>query len=241
MVISQYKSVKKIKGFFVKMGELSVQIGERLKKIRERDGYSQTDFARKLDLLIQTYARYEKGERELPDSVKIKLRGLGTNIDWLLTGEGEMLQQDKKLPQTTIKQQHIKTITESVAGRFIPFLDQKASAGSGKELLDVDSCDRFICIPDSAAREDMYAIKVEGDSMYPTLKNGDVVVCEVAGWHGDGIYVIKTREFAFVKRVILQPDGYQVISDNALYPPYQVSPDEDTFIVGKVCYAIVQM
>ena len=176
----------------------------------------------------------KKGIIKTPAKIISAIRQQGLNPNYFLTGEGS-----PELAPT--QQQHIKTITESVAGRFIPFLDQKASAGSGKELLDVDSCDRFICIPDSAAREDMYAIKVEGDSMYPTLKNGDVVVCEVAGWHGDGIYVIKTREFAFVKRVILQPDGYQVISDNALYPPYQVSPNEDTFIVGKVCYAIVQM
>lgn len=176
----------------------------------------------------------KKGIIKTPAKIISAIRQQGLNPNYFLTGEGS-----PELAPT--QQQHIKTITESVAGRFIPFLDQKASAGSGKELLDVDSCDRFICIPDSAAREDMYAIKVEGDSMYPTLKNGDVVVCEVAGWHGDGIYVIKTHEFSFVKRVILQPDGYQVISDNALYPPYQVSPNEDTFIVGKVCYAIVQM
>ena len=205
-------------------------------------GLSDTAFAKKLNIPQTTVSNMlNRGSEPKGEMLKQIVEKFGVSADWLLTGEGEMFQQDKKLPQTTIKQQHIKTITESVAGRFIPFLDQKASAGSGQELLDVDSCDRFICIPDSAAREDMYAIKVEGDSMYPTLKNGDVVVCEVTGWHGDGIYVIKTHEFSFVKRVILQPDGYQVISDNALYPPYQVSPEEDTFIVGRVCYAIVQM
>ena len=176
----------------------------------------------------------KKGIIKTPAKIISAIRQQGLNPNYFLTGEGS-----PELAPT--QQQRIKTITESVVGRLIPFLDQKASAGSGQELLDVDSCDRFICIPDSAAREDMYAIKVEGDSMYPTLKNGDVVVCEVTEWHGDGIYVIKTHEFSFVKRVILQPDGYQVISDNALYPPYRVSPEEDTFIVGRVCYAIVQM
>ncbi|HIW37004.1 MAG TPA: hypothetical protein IAA30_08500 [Candidatus Treponema faecavium] len=195
---------------------------------------SLSNIEKKLNLSNGYISNYKNGKIKNPSKLVQSLREMKLNPNYFLTGEGS-----PELVPT--QQQHIKTIAESVVGRFIPFLDQKASAGSGKELLDVDSCDRFICIPDSAAREDMYAIKVEGDSMYPTLKNGDVVVCEVAGWHGDGIYVIKTREFAFVKRVILQPDGYQVISDNALYPPYQVSPDEDTFIVGKVCYAIVQM
>lgn len=157
-----------------------MQIGERLKKIRERDGYSQTDFARKLDLLIQTYARYEKGERELPDSVKIKLRGLGTNIDWLLTGEGEMLQQDKKLPQTTIKK--------------IPVLRQQVSCGPGNDWESDKIIDRYIepleLIP-SLRGKHVCAFPVHGLSMIGAgLHEGDIVFVDMnAAPVNDDIYV----------------------------------------------------
>lgn len=135
----------------------------------------------------------------------------------------------------------IKTIVESIEGLLIPYLDQPVSAGFGQELLNKEDNDRYICIPDTGGKKDLKALTVKGDSMEPTLKNGDIVVCDTGGWDGDGVYVIKTHEFAFVKRVVLQPEGYQVISDNKMYPPYQVPVSEDTVIVGKVYCAVVKM
>lgn len=83
------------------MGNINIQIGERLKKIRILLGFSKaTTFSAKLGLENQTYGRYENGERSLPDETKILLHGMGVNISWLVTGQGEPLldKQDKKIP-----------------------------------------------------------------------------------------------------------------------------------------------
>jgi phage repressor protein C with HTH and peptisase S24 domain len=69
--------------------------------------------------------------------------------------------------------------------------------------------------------------------MEPTLHDGDLVVCDGGGWDGDGIYVLKTFETAYVKRVLFTPQGYKVISDNKMYPDYTGSAEELS-IVGKV-------
>lgn len=166
-----------------------------------------------------------------------KIADAGISINWLLTGEGEMFTDTKEEPV----RHPIKTIVESIEGLLIPYLDQPVSAGFGQELLNKEDNDRYICIPDTGGKKNLKALTVKGDSMEPTLKNGDIVVCDTGGWDGDGVYVIKTHEFAFVKRVVLQTEGYQVISDNKMYPPYQVPVSEDTVIVGKVYCAVVKM
>jgi phage repressor protein C with HTH and peptisase S24 domain len=76
--------------------------------------------------------------------------------------------------------------------------------------------------------------------MDPTLHDGDMVVCDGGGWDGDGIYVIKTSDKSFVKRVVSTSKDYQAISDNQAYPSYGESK-EDVTIVGKVHAAMIMM
>jgi hypothetical protein len=127
-------------------------------------------------------------------------------------------------------------------GIIIPFLeDQSVSAGPGAELDEGDNPSRYLRAPEYLARyPDLAMLPVRGDSMDPTLHDGDMVVCDGGGWDGDGIYVIKTEEKAFVKRVLFTPDGYQVISDNKLYPAYGTR-NENLTIVGKVRAAVIMM
>lgn len=126
-------------------------------------------------------------------------------------------------------------------GLIIPLLDQAVSAGYGKELEDEGFPDRFITVPRDLARfKALKALPVKGDSMSPILHEGDLVVCDSGGWDGDGIYVIKTQESAYVKRVVMTSKGYTVISDNKAYPSYSESK-EDVEIVGKVRCAVVRL
>ena len=59
---------------------------------------------------------------------------------------------------------------------------------------------------------------VRGDFMYPTIDNGDIVVCDRGGYDGEGIYVIHVDNLAQVKRLLKKHGGVMVISDNARYP-----------------------
>jgi transcriptional regulator with XRE-family HTH domain len=127
-------------------------------------------------------------------------------------------------------------------GIIIPFLeDQAVSAGPGTDLDEGDNPSRYMQVPEYLARyQDLAMLPVRGDSMDPTLHDGDMVVCDGGGWDGDGIYVIKTEEKAFVKRVVFTPDGYQIISDNKLYPSYGAR-NENMAIVGKVRAAVIMI
>ena len=57
-----------------------------------------------------------------------------------------------------------------------------------------------------------------GDFMYPTIDNGDIVVCDRGGYDREGIYVIHVDNLAQVKRLVKKHGGVMVISDNARYP-----------------------
>ncbi len=77
-------------------------IGKRLAEARKYLGYNQKNLSDVLSIKQNTLSRYENGENSVPDSVKIFISEKGISMDWLITGEGEMLRQsaesvDKKI------------------------------------------------------------------------------------------------------------------------------------------------
>ena len=105
-------------------------IGERLKKTMINLGFQTSSaFANKIGIIPQTYSRYEKGEREIPDELKIKLYKMKVDINWLLTGEGEMFSTGKELAPSVVK---------------IPLLRQTVSCGPGQEWQGEDNIESYI-------------------------------------------------------------------------------------------------
>ena len=119
-------------------------------------------------------------------------------------------------------------------GIAIPLLENAASAGYGAGLDGNDTPARYVRVPQHLSKYlHLASLPVKGDSMEPTLSDGDLVVCDGGGWDGDGIYVLKTHDTAYVKRVQMTSQGYEVISDNKMYKSITESV-ESLSIVGKV-------
>lgn len=76
------------------------EIGARLKLYRETQKYNQKDFSSKLGIKQESLSRYESGNQSVPDEIKLKLSKENVNIDWLITGRGEMFIKDSN----TLKQ-----------------------------------------------------------------------------------------------------------------------------------------
>jgi phage repressor protein C with HTH and peptisase S24 domain len=126
-------------------------------------------------------------------------------------------------------------------GIVIPLLENAVSAGYGAELGEDDVPARYVRVPQFLAKyPHLASLPVKGDSMEPTLHDGDLVVCDGGGWDGDGLYVIKTYDTAYVKRVQLSSKGYEVVSDNKMYQSFTESVD-GLSIVGKVRAILVMM
>ncbi|WP_228199834.1 MULTISPECIES: S24 family peptidase [Acinetobacter] len=87
--------------------------------------------------------------------------------------------------------------------------------------------------------KDLYVVFARGDSMEPTISDGDSLLVNTAEKDPqDGhIYVIRSCEILWVKRIQRLLDGsLLLISDNKIYPPMPLKLDEasDVEIIGKV-------
>ena len=85
-------------------------------------------------------------------------------------------------------------------------------------------------------------VRVEGDSMSPTLNAGDDILVDLgdsAERLRDGIYVLRADEALVVKRLALNPMGRRVTvqSDNPAYPDWPDCGLDDVVCIGRVIWA----
>jgi phage repressor protein C with HTH and peptisase S24 domain/DNA-binding XRE family transcriptional regulator len=126
-------------------------------------------------------------------------------------------------------------------GFEVPVLHQKLSAGTGSPLPENDEAEAFVRVPARLKRygKNLAALTVEGDSMYPTLDRGDLVICDSCGWSGEGVYALRMSGEGFVKRITRDPGKIIIISDNPKYPIREYKDDVADFeIIGRVHCAI---
>ncbi|WP_339693013.1 S24 family peptidase [uncultured Parasphingorhabdus sp.] len=83
-------------------------------------------------------------------------------------------------------------------------------------------------------------IAVDGDSMNPTLGDGDDIMVDHSAASRplrDGIYVLRMDDVLLVKRVAMGPAGkLSVRSDNPQYPDWDDVSPESVNIIGKVVW-----
>jgi len=85
-------------------------------------------------------------------------------------------------------------------------------------------------------------VRVEGDSMSPTLNHGDEILVDLgdpADRLRDGIYVLRTDDALVVKRLAMHPMGRRVTvqSDNPAYPDWPDCGIEEIHVIGRVIWA----
>ena len=85
-------------------------------------------------------------------------------------------------------------------------------------------------------------VRVEGDSMSPTLNAGDEILVDLGDATDrlrDGIYVLRIDDALVVKRVALHPMGRRVTvqSDNPAYPDWPDCGLEEIHCIGRVIWA----
>lgn len=79
-------------------------LGERIAFLRSKQGLSQAELARRLNISPSAVGMYEQGRREPPVDILISLaRVLGVTMDYLLTGCGNCLEDCRLSPGNTEK------------------------------------------------------------------------------------------------------------------------------------------
>jgi phage repressor protein C with HTH and peptisase S24 domain len=129
----------------------------------------------------------------------------------------------------------------------VPRLDVGAAAGAGAVGGDERPLGRiafdahWLRRLGVADRRALSVIRVEGDSMVPTLSAGDEILVDrsdAAARLRDGIYVLRNDEALAVKRLALHPAGGRVSirSDNPAYPGWPDCDLRAIDVVGRVVW-----
>ena len=80
---------------------------------------------------------------------------------------------------------------------------------------------------------DVIGFKVNGDSMSPTLNNGDTVVANKTNkYKTDGIYIVRYDGHLYIKRLIKQTNSYTLQSDNPEYTDIITEQSDDFEIIA---------
>ena len=220
-------------------------MNNRLKEIRQQEGVSQSAFATLFGLKQQTYQKYESGIASIPDDLKAQLaERYGINLHWLITGEGPMhvgeTEGDSGHARARMDDIERDALKDSVV---VAMTGLRLSAGPGQEWLETNVTGEKLCIPKRVARRyphnsQFSGAQVVGDSMEPTLHDGEPVVFVRDFIQGDGIYVLAVNGELLVKR--LQFDRIlgklHIISDNTRYRAIEIPLEglDNVRILGKV-------
>jgi transcriptional regulator with XRE-family HTH domain len=231
-----------------------MDFAEDFRKIRESLGISQQKMAEMIGIPQKTWSNYENGRTRPKMDVLLALAEKGHTIKGLTTGILEDMVEDGKISKEKLRQNfsvsgsmpvYTRAVLEKNGNAFvIPFLNQKLSAGTGQELPNDDESTALIPIPNHLAKygKNLAILTVEGDSMYPTLDRGDMVVCDSCGWSGEGVYALRMSGDGFVKRLSKTPGKLVIISDNPKYPVREEPEESQDFeIIGRVHLAIKNM
>ena len=129
---------------------------------------------------------------------------------------------------------------------LVPKLAIGASAGAGASV-DGEAVEGEVAFDPKWLRElgadprALSIIRVEGDSMAPTLDDGDDILVDggdAAARLRDGIYVLRMDDVLMVKRVARAPGQgrISVISDNPHYRSWDDLPMASVQLVGRVVW-----
>ena len=170
---------------------------------------------------------------------------------WLLTGEGPMRKGDRGQAEDFISKDQAPAYATGTGDYcYIPLYDVRAAAGGGavvdrEQIVDFLSFkSEWIRVQLHAAPQDLYLIHVEGESMEPTLRPGDVILVDhraAGSLPRDGIYVLRMDDTLLVKRLQRLPGGViEVTSDNPAYKPFSINTQtmaqENMDIIGRVVW-----
>lgn len=204
--------------------------------------------ARLSDVPVSSLNRYMTGKSEAPAITLGRIaRVIGTSVEYLLNGIGEAhVGSVAELQHLSFRATHgagegivrDQNVEDGNAEGFvaIPHLELKASAGQGIAAVGVDHDQpRQIAFRSTWLRslgiapQNAEFLAAEGDSMYPTIQNGDLMLVDRGfGQVVNGkIYVLVVNGLVVVKRVsLLAFGGLMLISDNDRYAAETVPRDE---------------
>jgi phage repressor protein C with HTH and peptisase S24 domain len=209
---------------------------ERLRARLRQLGMSVAQVAREAEVNRSFVYDILRGRSQVPnlDNLGRIARAIMVDADWLLTGKGRIDGSDPISPEFD---------HEFVAIQYVPARPSMGggSVVEGNERSGRDFHFRRAWIRDGlkAAPSMLRVMTVQGDSMVPTLDDGDVILVDLnqRSPYPPGVFVLHDGMGLVAKRLehvaMSDPPRLRIISDNDRYTPYECTAEEVN-IIGRV-------
>lgn len=175
-------------------------------------GVKRVDFAESLGVSYDRLLAYITGKTEPSPEFFRKLIEVYPEIDlhWLISGDLIAKKVDIQIPiLASIQAGSLSTpiADEAVRGYWTPRYDQ----------------------------ENLFALEVKGNSMYPEIQEGDIAICSSSEPFLNGqIHAIGDKGYSYtLKRLFRRKDGYDLVPSNPDYTTVFV-PDSDVEQIVRV-------
>ncbi len=210
--------------------EIRKKLGEYIKERREKLGIGLNQISLKTDVANSLWSRLENGKVLKINPFLLKKIGEGLRIDYkeLYRIVGYLDEEKKEI---------VGNIDLDLEYKKVP-LYSSISAGYGACESDVIA---YIALPMvNAFSGDVFAVRVNGDSMEHTIENHSIVFIrrdsEVAN-KKIGAFLLNNE--ALLKRYYVTDSGIFLRSDNREYPDIRVREHDDFVIVGRYIGSVI--
>lgn len=142
------------------------------------------------------------------------------NIDWLITGKGEMLKSEETTSPANL--------AVSETRPRIPYAASAGSLTSSVNGVTAIQCEQIPVITAFPAYD--FTIIIKGNSMYPYYEGGDEVACKrvdsTSFIQWGKVHVMDTAQGIVIKRVYEDGEGIRCVSYNKEYPDFTIAKSE---------------
>ena len=212
---------------------------DKLKQKREELGLEQQELAELIGVSKQAYFKWEKGLSKPTKANIAKLEKVLKVPEGYLS-EDEISSLYKQLTEPN-QEKAITYVRDLVSSQKVISIAEKRSeyrvyeklsAGIGASVygdLDYDVVYYNEELPHD------FASWVDGNSMEPTYKNGEVALIRETGFDYDGaVYAVVWDSQTYIKKVYREEEGLRLVSINKDYPDKFAPFDENPRVIGKI-------
>lgn len=191
-------------------------LSANMKYLRKKHGLTQTDLGERLGVKRPVIGAYEEDRAEPKISLLIEMgRYFGVEVDDLISKDLTIGHSSRMMYRDRSK---------------IPVVPVKAAAGYMNGFADEEYLDTLptvdLTTTDIPLTSDMRVFQISGDSMLP-IPDGAYIICEKVESlskvkEGKRHIVVTTTDGIVYKRIYLYEDKLRLVSDNAVFSPFEV-------------------
>lgn len=189
-------------------------IGHNIRYLRKQNGLSQEQLARKLGITQGSVSLWEQGRTDPDTKTLAKIAEIfNVSVDFLFSDE----------PRRDLDSIRINRSAVPILGNI----------ACGQRITPDTTPEGYADLPDGIRAD--FALRCKGDSMEPTLIDGDLVLIRQQPEVEPGqIAAVNIAGETTLKHVYPQKEGLLLVADNPAYAPVfaPVSSDEQIIIHG---------